>query len=135
VHYTDEAIKACVTLSARYITDRCFPDKAIDVLDEAGSRVHLTNIQVPEEIEQQEARIADAQAQKNLAVKNQDYELAADYRDQEQPISVKEILYDTTPEEIKQLVDAVVDLSARWYKISPVVKPETEEKPDDEPKN
>lgn len=61
---------------------------------------------------------------------------AADYRDQEQPISVKEILYDTTPEEIKQLVDAVVDLSAKWYKISPVVKPETEEKPDDdEPKN
>ena len=83
VHYTDEAIKACVSLSARYITDRCFPDKAIDVMDEAGSRVHLTNIQVPEEIEQQEARIADAQAQKNLAVKNQDYELAADYRDQE----------------------------------------------------
>ena len=83
VHYTDEAIKACVTLSARYITDRCFPDKAIDVLDEAGSRVHLTNIQVPEEIEHQEARITDAQAQKNLAVKNQDYELAADYRDQE----------------------------------------------------
>ena len=59
---------------------------------------------------------------------------AADYRDQEQPISVKEILYDTTPEEIKQLVDAVVDLSAKWYKISPVVKPETEDKPD-EPKN
>ena len=83
VRYTDEAIQACVKLSGRYITDRCFPDKAIDVLDEAGSRVHLTNIQVPEEIEEQEARIADAQAQKNLAVKNQDYELAADYRDQE----------------------------------------------------
>ena len=83
VRYTDEAIKACVQLSARYITDRCFPDKAIDVLDEAGSRVHLTNIQVPEEIEMQEARIADAHNQKNLAVKNQDYELAADYRDQE----------------------------------------------------
>ena len=83
VRYTDEAIKACVQLSARYITDRCFPDKAIDVLDEAGSRIHLTNIQVPEEIEMQEARIADAHNQKNLAVKNQDYELAADYRDQE----------------------------------------------------
>ena len=83
VHYTDDAIVACVKLSERYITDRCFPDKAIDVLDEAGSRVHLTNIQVPQEIEQQEALIADAHAQKNLAVKNQDYELAADYRDRE----------------------------------------------------
>ena len=83
VHYTDDAIVACVKLSERYITDRCFPDKAIDVLDEAGSRVHLTNIQVPQEIEQQEALIANAHAQKNLAVKNQDYELAADYRDRE----------------------------------------------------
>ena len=83
VHYTDEAIEACVKLSERYITDRCFPDKAIDVMDEAGSRVHLTNIQVPQEIEEQEARIADAHNQKNLAVKNQDYELAADYRDRE----------------------------------------------------
>lgn len=83
VRYTEEAIVACVKLSERYITDRCFPDKAIDVMDEAGSRVHLTNIQVPEEIEEQEARIADAHNQKNLAVKNQNYELAADYRDQE----------------------------------------------------
>ncbi len=83
VRYTDEAIVACVKLSERYITDRCFPDKAIDVLDEAGSRVHLTNIQVPQEIEQQEALIADAHNQKNLAVKSQDYELAADYRDRE----------------------------------------------------
>ena len=83
VRYTDEAIEACVKLSERYITDRCFPDKAIDVMDEAGSRVHLTNIQVPQEIEEQEARIADAHNQKNLAVKNQDYELAADYRDME----------------------------------------------------
>ena len=83
VHYTDEAIEACVKLAERYITDRCFPDKAIDVMDEAGSRVHLTNIQVPQEIEEQEARIADAHNQKNLAVKNQDYELAADYRDRE----------------------------------------------------
>ena len=83
VRYTDEAIIACVKLSERYITDRCFPDKAIDVMDEAGSRVHLTNIQVPQEIELQEARITDAHEQKNLAVKNQDYELAANYRDQE----------------------------------------------------
>lgn len=86
VRYTDEAIIACVKLSERYITDRCFPDKAIDVMDEAGSRVHLTNIQVPQEIELQEARIADAHEQKNLAVKNQDYELAANYRDQERQL-------------------------------------------------
>lgn len=86
VHYTDEAITACVKLSERYITDRCFPDKAIDVMDEAGSRVHLTNIQVPQEIEEQEARIADAHEQKNRAVKNQDYELAANYRDQERQL-------------------------------------------------
>ncbi len=86
VRYTDEAIIACVKLSERYITDRCFPDKAIDVMDEAGSRVHLTNIQVPQEIELQEARITDAHEQKNLAVKNQDYELAANYRDKERQL-------------------------------------------------
>ena len=86
VRYTDEAIIACVKLSERYITDRCFPDKAIDVMDEAGSRVHLTNIQVPQEIELQEARITDAHEQKNLAVKNQNYELAANYRDQERQL-------------------------------------------------
>ena len=60
---------------------------------------------------------------------------AADYRGEEQPISVKEILYETTPEDIKQLVDAVIDLSAKWYKVSPVVKPETDEKPADDSKN
>ena len=60
---------------------------------------------------------------------------AADYRDQAQPISVKEILYDTTPEEIKLLVDTVIELSAKWYKVSSVVEPETDKEPDDEPKN
>lgn len=60
---------------------------------------------------------------------------AADYRNQAQPISVKEILYDTTPEEIRLLVDTVVELSAQWYKVSSVVEPETDEKPDDDPKN
>ena len=60
---------------------------------------------------------------------------AYDYRDQEQPISVKEILYDTTPEEIRLLVDTVVELSAQWYKVSSVVEPETDKEPDDEPKN
>ena len=81
VTYTDEAIEACVKFSERYITDRSFPDKAIDVLDEAGSRVHLINISVPKEIEEQEKLIDEAVIQKELAVKSQNYELAANHRD------------------------------------------------------
>ncbi len=81
VTYTDEAIEACVKFSERYITDRSFPDKAIDVLDEAGSRVHLINISVPKEIEEQEKLIDEAVMQKELAVKSQNYELAANHRD------------------------------------------------------
>jgi len=83
VSYTDEALEACVKLSDRYITDRNFPDKAIDALDEAGSRVHLTNIVVPKEIEEQEAAIEEARTQKADAVKSQNFELAASYRDTE----------------------------------------------------
>ena len=70
-------------MSDRYITDRNFPDKAIDALDEAGSRVHLTNIVVPKEIEEQEAAIEEARTQKADAVKSQNFELAASYRDTE----------------------------------------------------
>ena len=81
VTYTNEAIEACVKFSERYITDRSFPDKAIDVLDEAGSRVHLINISVPKEIEEQEKLIDEAVMQKELAVKSQNYELAANHRD------------------------------------------------------
>ncbi len=81
VTYTDEAIEACVKFAERYITDRSFPDKAIDVLDEAGSRVHLINISVPKEIEEQEKLIDEAVMQKELAVKSQNYELAANHRD------------------------------------------------------
>ena len=87
VLYTDEALKACVNLSARYITDRNFPDKAIDALDEAGSRVHLTNINVPKEIEQQEKLIETAKQQKAEAVKSQNFELAASYRDREKELT------------------------------------------------
>ena len=83
VTYTEEALEACVSLTDRYITDRQFPDKAIDALDEAGSRVHLTNISVPEEIEEQEKKIEEAKAKKNNAVKLQNYELAASFRDTE----------------------------------------------------
>ena len=83
VNYDDEAIKACVTLSERYITDRFLPDKAIDVLDEVGARVHLKNIHVPKHIEELEKRIEELKDEKNLAVKNQQYERAADLRDME----------------------------------------------------
>lgn len=83
VFYTEEALNECVKLTNRYITDRNFPDKAIDALDESGSRVHLTNISVPKEIEEQEKLIDEAKIKKNEAVKLQNYELAASYRDKE----------------------------------------------------
>lgn len=83
VTYTPEALAACVKLTERYVTDRNFPDKAIDAMDEAGSRVHLTNITVPKEIEVQEKAIDTMKGLKNEAVKAQNYELAASYRDKE----------------------------------------------------
>ncbi len=86
VNYTDEALEACVKLADRYITDRRFPDKAIDALDEAGSRVHLTNINVPKEIEEQEKLIEDTKEKKNKAVKSQNFELAASFRDHEKEL-------------------------------------------------
>ena len=86
VTYTEEAINACVDLTARYVTDRYFPDKAIDALDEAGSRVHITNISVSKEIEQQEKLIDEAVKQKENFVKAQDYESAADFRDKEKAL-------------------------------------------------
>lgn len=83
VYYTPEAIEACVKLADRYVTDRNFPDKAIDILDEAGSRVHLINIKVPQEIEQQEREIEEVRSSKMEAVRLQDFELAASFRDKE----------------------------------------------------
>ena len=83
VRYTDEALEACVKLAGRYITDRFFPDKAIDAMDEAGSRVHLINITAPKEIEEQEKLIDEMKNLKNEAVKLQNFELAASYRDKE----------------------------------------------------
>jgi ATP-dependent Clp protease ATP-binding subunit ClpC len=83
VVYDDDAIKACVRLSDRYITDRFLPDKAIDVLDEVGARVHLKNIHVPKHIEDLEKQIEELKESKNQAVKNQQYERAADLRDRE----------------------------------------------------
>ena len=83
VNYTDAALEACVKLTDRYITDRNFPDKAIDALDEAGSRVHLTNTTAPKEIEEQEKLIDEMKSLKNEAVRLQNFELAASYRDKE----------------------------------------------------
>ncbi|MEF2943146.1 MAG: ATP-dependent Clp protease ATP-binding subunit [Phocaeicola dorei] len=83
VNYTDAALEACVKLTDQYITDRNFPDKAIDALDEAGSRVHLTNITATKEIEEQEKLIDEMKSLKNEAVRLQNFELAASYRDKE----------------------------------------------------
>ena len=89
VTYTDAALEACVKLADRYITDRFFPDKAIDALDEAGSRVHLINIAAPKEIEEQEKLIDDMKNRKNEAVRLQNFELAASYRDKEKELSAQ----------------------------------------------
>ncbi|WP_027002716.1 ATP-dependent Clp protease ATP-binding subunit [Hugenholtzia roseola] len=89
VTYDEEAIKACVALSERYITDRFLPDKAIDVLDEAGARVHINNIHVPEEIVDLEAQIEDVKKEKNQVVKSQKYEEAAQLRDKEKRLIEK----------------------------------------------
>ncbi len=83
VTYTDDAINACVTLTSRYITDRFLPDKAIDALDEAGSRVHLTNIHVPQNIIDIEQKIEEIKVEKNKVVRSQKYEEAAKLRDTE----------------------------------------------------
>lgn len=86
VAYTDDAIKMAVKFAERYITDRQFPDKAIDVLDEAGAKVHLANISVPKEILDLEEKILDTKNEKNLVVKRQNFEEAARLRDQEKKL-------------------------------------------------
>ena len=83
VRYTPEAIKACVRLTDRYITDRSFPDKAIDALDEAGSRVHIATVSVPAEIEQLEKKLEELKAEKNKVIAEQKYEEAVPIRDKE----------------------------------------------------
>lgn len=86
VHYTDAAIEACVKLTNRYLSDRFLPDKAIDALDEAGSRVHITNIQVPKQILTLEKQLEEIRELKNSVVKKQKYEEAAKLRDDEKKI-------------------------------------------------
>jgi ATP-dependent Clp protease ATP-binding subunit ClpC len=83
VNYTDDALAACVKLTDRYISDRQQPDKAIDAMDEVGSRVHLNNVKVPPEIAQLELELKEVTEKKQLAVKNQNFELAAGFRDRQ----------------------------------------------------
>lgn len=97
VNYSPEALKACVTLTNRYITDRFLPDKAIDALDEAGSRVHLSNIHVPANIVELEGKIAEIKTEKNRVVRSQKYEEAARLRDSE-----------------KQLIDQLEAAKKQW---------------------
>ncbi|MCR5455421.1 MAG: ATP-dependent Clp protease ATP-binding subunit [Bacteroidales bacterium] len=87
VNYTPEAIEACVKLSDRYINDRCLPDKAIDALDEAGSRVHITKIRVPKNIDDLEKQIQSIKSEKLKAVDSQNFELAASFRDKESELN------------------------------------------------
>jgi ATP-dependent Clp protease ATP-binding subunit ClpC len=99
VYYTPEAIQACVSLTGRYISDRHLPDKAIDALDESGSRVHISNIVVPERILELENQIDVTRQEKVKAVKNQNFELAARQRDKE-----------------KELLDLLENEKQRWEK-------------------
>lgn len=83
VNYSDEALQACVKLTERYVTDRFFPDKAIDVLDEVGARTHLLHTDVPAELTDKEKEISEVKHKKELAVSNQNFELAASFRDKQ----------------------------------------------------
>jgi len=110
VKYTEGALEACVKLSDRYITDRNFPDKAIDALDEAGSRMHIANIQVPVEIEEIESELKNVIEQKGEAVKAQKYELAASFRDTQRQLMAKldkaEVDWKASLKEKPETVDA-----------------------------
>ena len=110
VTYTDAALEACVKLADRYITDRFFPDKAIDALDVAGSRVHITNIAVPKEIEEQEKQIDEMKNRKNEAVRLQNFELAASYRDKEKELSTQlEIMKENWEKSLRENRETVDD--------------------------
>ena len=89
VIYPPEAIRACVTLTDHYVSDRAFPDKAIDAMDEAGSRVHISKVETPKEIEELEKQIAEAQENKLKAVQAQNFESAANYRDRQEKLKLE----------------------------------------------
>jgi ATP-dependent Clp protease ATP-binding subunit ClpC len=110
VQYTDQALTDAVHLSNRYITDRFLPDKAIDLMDEAGSRVHLANIHVPDDIRQLEEKIEEIQEEKESAVNGQEFEAAAELRDKERRL--KEKLEEATEEWKEQTKMEVHDVTA-----------------------
>ena len=112
VKYTDEAIEACVKLTDRYINDRNLPDKAIDAMDEAGSRIHITNMDVPKEIVDLENKLESVRNKKNTVVKNQKYEEAARLRDDEKKIE-KELLDQQKmwDDELKKKREIVTDIN------------------------
>ncbi|MCR4810250.1 MAG: ATP-dependent Clp protease ATP-binding subunit [Prevotella sp.] len=89
VRYTDEALKACITMTERYVTDRLLPDKAIDVLDEAGAKVRIANVRVPQEIIDMEQRIADVVRRKKEVLANKSYNEAAALRDEERDLTAE----------------------------------------------
>ena len=126
VNFTDDAIEACVTLSTRYMTDRFLPDKAIDILDEAGARVHITNIHVPNDILDLEAKIEDIKVEKNQVVKSQKYEEAAKLRDKEKHLleeleiakakweeETKSQRYTVTEEDVAEVVAMVTGIPTK----------------------
>jgi len=123
VKYSDEAIKACVHLAERYITDRFLPDKAIDILDEAGARIHLSNIVVPKDILELEGKIEEIRVQKNQVVKSQNFEEAAKLRDTEKKLqneletakenwekTSSETVYNVTEDDISDVVALVTGI-------------------------
>lgn len=126
VTYTNEAIDACVKLSDRYVTDRLLPDKAIDVMDEVGARVHLKNINVPENIVTLEKKIEDVKEEKNRVVKSQKFEEAASLRDTEKKLSEelerakaeweeesKHKRYPITDEDIAEVINSMTGIPVR----------------------
>ncbi len=109
VKYTDEALAACVKLTERYISDRSFPDKAIDAMDEAGSRAHIMNLPVSDEIVFLEKQVAELNERKNLAAKTENFQLASEYRDQQMELNKvlaqKKKEWESTLKEQRETVD------------------------------
>ena len=110
VIFTDEAIKSCVVLTDRYMNDRFLPDKAIDALDEAGSRIHITNIKIPQNITELEEKLAKVTVDKKLSIKKQKFEEAAELRDTEKKLSIElEKAKDKWEQELKSNKETVTD--------------------------
>ena len=126
VNYSDDAIKACVDLSERYMSDRHLPDKAIDILDEAGARVHISNIHVPTEIVDLEGKIEEIKSEKNKVVKSQNFEEAAKLRDKEKRLleelelaksewedKAKSERYSVTEEDIASVISMITGIPVK----------------------